>query len=114
MGNGLPQYEVTAPNSEYNNKTFGVKFDAGHAYLSERTVNTQYLGRDVHQTAEAFLREYPEYTVIALTPQAQEVLENWREKTGEHPAPKSNVVLKVPRTKKNAVTAKEGIFKTEG
>lgn len=113
MSNGLPQYEVTAPSSEYNNKTLGVKFDAGHAYLSERTVNEKYMGRDVHQTAQAFLQLFPEYEVIALTPAATQVLQEWREKASEHPAPKSNVVLKVPRAKKNSIVAQEGIYKTE-
>jgi hypothetical protein len=110
---GLPQYEVSAPSSEYNNKTLGVKFDAGHAYLSDRTVNEKYMGRGVHETAEQFLIQFPEYHVEALTPEARALLADWQSKTSNAPASKTSVVLKTPRLKKNNIVAMEGIYKTE-
>lgn len=114
MNPNVPQYEVTAPSGEYNGKTMGVQFNAGTAVLYARTVNEEYLKRSIDDTAREFLK-WGDFNVRALTPEAQAVIDEWnaaRDASAQQPKT-SNVVLRAPRLKKNAVVAREGIYKTE-
>lgn len=71
----MPTLIITAPNKDYNGKTFGVKFEEGRAVLNEHSNPNRY-GYSLADLAQKFRVDLPGYEVEFITDKEEQAAQD--------------------------------------